>query len=323
MARPLRVEYEGAFYHILSRGNRAEFIFAEDKDKEYFLRILQRVVEKYGIELYAYCIMGNHYHLLMGTPHGTLSKVMHIVQSSYGSYQQRERGWIGHVFAGRYKSLCVEKEGYLLELSRYIHLNPVRAKIVKEPEEYLWSSYRFYVGKDKRPKWLNTDWLLEEYGKTYTAAQREYRKFVQAGIGTLSSFPAGQVAGQAILGSKDFVEKVTSEIGQEKQFGDVTAKKLYRGQIGLEDLHRAVCRFYGVEGLTKGKRGGRSRDMFVYLSKTKTSATNGEIGEMAGKISFSAVSKQYLSRLRKLKENSWGMKEWDEEAAMLMSKVKG
>lgn len=170
MARPLRVEYEGAVYHISSRGNRAEFIFKEDSEKEYFLQILQKAVEKYGIELYAYCIMGNHYHLLIGMPDGTLSKAMHAVQSSYGAYLQREREWIGHVFAGRYKSLCLEKEGYLLELSRYIHLNPVRAMIVKKPEEYTWSSYRSYAGKEEKPKWLNVGWLLEEYGKSLATA---------------------------------------------------------------------------------------------------------------------------------------------------------
>jgi REP element-mobilizing transposase RayT len=323
MARPLRVEYDGAVYHILSRGNRAEFIFEKDKDKEHFLQILQKVIAKFGIELHAYCIMGNHYHLLMSIPHGTLSKVMHTVQSSYGSYQQRERGWIGHVFAGRYKSLCVEKEGYLLELSRYIHLNPVRAKLVKMPEEYLWSSYRFYMGKDKRPEWLNTDWLLEEYGKTRGAAQKEYRKFVEAGVGTPSSFPAEQVAGQTILGSRDFVEKVTSKIGQEKQFVDVTAKKLYREQIGLEDLYRTVCRYYGVECLHKGKRGGHSRDMFIYLAKENTSATNGEIGKRVGGVSFSAVSQQHVRRVRKMNENRQMTKKWIEEAAILMSKVKG
>ncbi len=323
MARPLRVEYKGAVYHILSRGNRAEFIFKEDADKEYFLRILQKAVEKYGIELYAYCIMGNHYHLLMGTPYGLLSKVMHTVQSSYGSYQQRERGWIGHVFAGRYKSLCVEKAGYILELSRYIHLNPVRAKIVKDPEEYCWSSYRLYVGKDKRPNWVNTEWLLEEYGKTRQAAQRKYRKFVEAGISNPSPFPTEKVAGQAILGSKDFVEKVRSDIGQERQMSDVTAKKLYCARVGVEELYRAVCRYYGVEGLAKGKRGGRSRDMFIYLSKKVTSATNRDIGGMVGKISFSAVSHQYLRRMKELEKDRHAMKGWAEEAATIMSKIKG
>jgi putative transposase len=131
MARPLRIEYEGAVYHIISRGNRGEHIFAEDQDKEYFIETLQTAVEKYKIDLYAFCIMGNHYHLLLTAPQGELGKAMHYIGSAYGSFLRRQKGWVGHVFAGRYKSLCVEKEGYLLELSRYIHLNPVRAGLWK------------------------------------------------------------------------------------------------------------------------------------------------------------------------------------------------
>lgn len=303
MARPLRAEYEGAVYHILSRGNRAEFIFEEDSEKESFLQILQRAVEKYGTELYAYCIMGNHYHLLVGVPYGILSKVMHAVQSSYGTYLQRERGWIGHVFAGRYKSLCVEKEGYLLELSRYIHLNPVRAKIVKKPEDYKWSSYRFYVGKEKKPKWLNVGWLLEEYGTSPATAQRRYREFVEAGIGTPTPFPVEKIAGQAILGSKEFTKKVTESIGKKRRLGDVTARNLYQKQVSLKELYREVCRFYGVKNFAKRKSEGQSRDMFIYLAKKETTATNKEIGEMAGGISFSAVTHQYVRRLKRLERN--------------------
>ncbi len=112
MARPLRVEHEGAIYHILSRGNKAEFIFQDDAGKEYFLQVLEKAAQRFGIEVYCYCIMGNHYHLLIGVPLGKLSRVLHMIQSSFGSYLRREQKWIGHVFAGRYKSLCVEKQGY-------------------------------------------------------------------------------------------------------------------------------------------------------------------------------------------------------------------
>ena len=217
MTRPLRVEHEGAVYHILSRGNKAESIFQEDSDKEYFLDVLSRAAERYGTEVYAYCIMGNHYHLLVGAPLGMLSEVMHMIQSSFGSHMRRNRKWIGHVFAGRYKSLCVEKEGYLLELSRYIHLNPVRAGITKMPEEYNWSSYRYYMGEKRKPEWLKMEWLLQEYGKTYTAAQRKYRDFVEAGMRTAAVFPADQIIGQALLGRKGFVEEVVKGIGTGKE----------------------------------------------------------------------------------------------------------
>jgi len=145
VARPLRVESEEAVYHIMSRGNRGESIFAEDRNKEYFLGLLGSGLERHKGELYAYCIMDNHFHLLLWVPFGKLPALMHHVGSGYGSFMRRACGWIGHVFAGRYKSLCVEKAGYLLELSRYIHLNPVRAGMVPKPGEYRWSSYPQYA----------------------------------------------------------------------------------------------------------------------------------------------------------------------------------
>ncbi len=130
-------------------------------------------------------------------------------------------------------------------------------------------------------------------------------------------------AGQAIFGSKEFVERVKSRIGKERQLGDVTARNLYRKPIRLEDLHLEVCRFYGVKELTKGKSEGYSRDMFIYLAKRETAATNREIGKMAGKISFSAVTHQHVRRLKRLEKDIRAMKEWVKEAGEIMSKVKG
>lgn len=323
MARPLRIEHEGAIYHILARGNKAEFIFKEDADKEYFLHILQKTVEKYNINLYAYCLMGNHYHLLMEIPHGELSKAMHMIQSSYGSYQQRLRGWIGHVFAGRYKALCVEKEGYLLELSRYLHLNPVRARLVEKPEEYLWSSYRYYTGKERVPGWVNVQWLLSEYGKTRVAAARKYREFVEAGITLPATFPSAQVVGQAVLGSAEFAELVLKGIEREKVRGEIISKRALLKKTDLNDLHRAVCRYYGVKEFAKGKRGGQSRDMFIYLAKRETTALNSEIGKSAGGISSSAVSQQFDRLLSKLERDSSSMKEWLKTADSVLSIIRG
>lgn len=323
MARPLRIEYEGAVHHILSRGNKAEFIFKEDADKEYFLHVLQRAVEKYALELYAYCIMGNHYHLLMEVPSGELSKAMHMIQSSYGSYQQRVRGWIGHVFAGRYKALCVEKETYLLELSRYLHLNPVRAGMVKKPHEYRWSSYRYYAGKEKEPEWLNVRWLLKEYGRTRTAAAENYREFVEAGINSPPAFPSGHIAGQAVLGSAAFTQKVMKGVERERVREHVASKRDYRNRIRLDDILQAVCRLYKVERIEKGRRGGQSRDMFIYLAKQETTALNSEIGLRAGGIGSSAVSHQHERKLKSLEQDKKAMRKWLKDARAVMSFVRG
>lgn len=326
MARPLRIEYEGAVYHIISRGNRGEHIFAEDQDKEYFIETLQNAVKKYKIDLYAYCIMGNHYHLLLTTPYGKLAKAMHYIGSAYGSFLRRQKGWIGHIFAGRYKSLCVEKEGYLLELSRYIHLNPVRAGLAEKPEGYSWSSYGYYIGRIENPEWLNTDWLLAEYGKDRKSAWKRYKGFVEAGVENPSEYPEEDITAQAILGSREFIKKV---IGGMKKSGrrveEITAKRRYEKGIYLEELRDTIGKYYKAKGLTNitlpEERQGRL--MFIFLSKNETSAFNREISEMIGGMGPSGVTHQYKRIVKRLEEDRRLRKEWEKESSKIMSMFKG
>lgn len=327
MARPLRVEYEGAIYHILSRGNKGDYIFSEDRDKEYFLEILKKGVEKYNIQLYTYCLMGNHYHLLLSIPDGRLTRFMHFIGSSYGSYLRRDRGWIGHVFAGRYKSLCIEKEGYLLELSRYIHLNPVRANIVKLPDDYQWSSYRYYIGQWKSPEWLNIAWLLDEYGKTFNASQKKYKEFVEAGIENPPRYPVERIVGQAILGSKEFVKNAIKNIMKDKPLKEVTAKRIFTDKININELYKRVCAYYQLKELRKENKIStelkQSREMFIYLSKEHTSALNSEISEKIGGLSPSGITHKYKRMLSKIEGDKKLQKRWDREAEIIMSIFKG
>lgn len=188
MARPLRIQTDGAVYHVLSRGNRNDFILDRDDDKNHFLTILAAGVKRHGIDLYAYSLMGNHYHLLLSSPGGNLTAFMHFLGSTLAGHLSRQRNWIGHVFAGRYRSLCVEKEPYLAELSRYVHLNPCRSRTVKTAEEYPWSSYRCYVGIEVTPPWLNTEWILRKYGANIRVSRRRYRAFVIRGMGGGGSY---------------------------------------------------------------------------------------------------------------------------------------
>ena len=139
MARPLRIEYPGAFYHILARGQRKDSIFYSDKDRKVFLHRLKETAQKYHIRIHAYVLMKNHYHLLMETPHGNLAKAMHYFNSNYTNWFRVKHSLVGSIFQGRYKSILIEKDAYLLELSAYIHLNPVRAEISKKPEDFLGS----------------------------------------------------------------------------------------------------------------------------------------------------------------------------------------
>lgn len=320
MARPLRIEYDGAAYHIISRGNRAEYIFSEDKEKEYFTETIKKAVEKYKAELYAYCIMGNHYHLLITTPYGELTKLMHYIGSTYGSYLRRQCGIIGHIFAGRYKSLCIEKEGYLLELSRYIHLNPVRAGITARAEDYKWSSYRYYIGKEESPEWLNTGWLMEEYGEEKGKAWSKYKEFTEAGIKNPPAYPKERIIGQAILGSKEFIKKTIKGI-KKKAIKDITAKRIYEGIIDLEELKDRVCKHYGIKELAKADtiEVRQARRMFISLAKEKTAAYNREIAEMTGYENPSGVTHQYKRTLQELKTDRRLLRKWEAEKGKIIS----
>jgi len=157
MTRPLRIEYPGAFYHITSRGNERKDIFKSLRDMEKFLSYLESATKRYGAVIHAYCLMDTHYHLFIETPLGNLSKIIHHINGAYTNYYNKKRERTGHLFQGRYKAILVEADEYAKELSRYIHLNPVRAGMVDNPEEYIWSSYRYYISNEKTPEWLKRD----------------------------------------------------------------------------------------------------------------------------------------------------------------------
>jgi len=157
MTRPLRIVYPGAFYHITSRGNEKKDIYKSDRDRKKFLAYLESATERYGARIHVYCLMSNHYHLLMETPDGNLSEIMRHINGAYTNYYNVKRVRSGHLFQGRYRALLVEVDEYAEELSRYIHLNPVKAGIAKKPENYIWSSYQDYIGTRKPQQWLARD----------------------------------------------------------------------------------------------------------------------------------------------------------------------
>jgi len=182
MARPLRIEFSGALYHITSRGNARENIYRDNSDRDSFLELLYKTNMRHNWICHAYCLMTNHYHLLVETSQPTLSKGMKYLNGSYTQRYNRRHQRIGHVFQGRYKSILVEKENYLRELSRYIVLNPVRARMVRKVVDWPWSSYRATAGYTSPEDCLSTDWLLSGFGKYKKTACEKYRTFVQQGL---------------------------------------------------------------------------------------------------------------------------------------------
>ena len=179
MARPLRIAYPGAFYHITSRGNERKAIFKSKRDREKFLEYCKSAVLRYDAVIHAYCLMDNHYHILLETPSGNLSQIMRHINGAYTTYFNVKRSRVGHLFQGRYKSILVDIDEYAKELSRYIHLNPVRAKMVDAPAAYEWSSYNYFTGNRKPPEWLFRDFILGYFGNTNSKAEKGYKRFVE------------------------------------------------------------------------------------------------------------------------------------------------
>ena len=206
MARPLRIEYSGAIYHVTSRGNARLAIYEDDQDRRSFIKILGDVIDRYNWICYAYCLMDNHYHLLIETPDGNLSQGMRQLNGVYTQKFNWHHGRVGHIFQGRFKAILVDRDNYLLELCRYVVLNPVRAGIATIPEAYPWSSYRAIAGLDREFSFLNRDWILAQFGKRRRRAERNYRDFVKAASDMVSLW--SKVQGQIFLGSAKFVEEM-------------------------------------------------------------------------------------------------------------------
>ncbi|MBT3347833.1 MAG: transposase [Thiotrichales bacterium] len=209
MARPLRIEFAGALHHITSRGNSRDPIFLCDSDRELFMQVLKESCDIFNWSVHAWCLMDNHYHLLVGTPEANLSKGMRYLNGVYTQRFNRNNAHIGHLFQGRFKGILVDEDRYLLELARYIVLNPVRARMVDSAESWAWSSYRVMVGLVPAPTWFDRDWLLSHFGEDNKTAIYEYMKFVANGVSQPS--PWKMLRGQIFLGDEQFVDEIQSK----------------------------------------------------------------------------------------------------------------
>ncbi|MBN7799211.1 REP-associated tyrosine transposase, partial [Parahaliea mediterranea] len=219
MARPLRIEFAGALYHVTSRGNARQDIFLDDVDRESFLDVLSKACDRYKWLCHAYCLMGNHYHLLLETQAPTLSKGMKYLNGTYTQLINRRHQRVGHVFQGRFKAIVVDRDSYLLELARYFVLNPVRAGMVRSAKDWPWSSYRATAGIVHRHQVLTTDWLLGSFGRRRGSAQEAYMRFVQSGKGQPSPWEA--LKNQIYLGSDKFVEDMQCKLDPDQSLRDI------------------------------------------------------------------------------------------------------
>lgn len=281
MGRALRIEYPGAHYHVTSRGNERKEVFRSQKDREQFLSYLESAVNRYGAVIHAYCLMTNHYHLLIETPDGNLAKIMQHINGAYTNYFNMKRKRSGHLFQGRYKAIVIEADEYAAQLSRYIHLNPVRVGMVSRPEDYRWSSYPDYIGMRKQPQWLTTTFILGYFG-TGGEGYGAYRKFVEELLGREYESPLGEVVASTILGGESFVcELAEHHVGGKRQDRDLPAARLLTTRPSVQAILGAAQEVSDL--------GRVRRNAAIYLCHRYSGAGLKEIGERFG-IKESAVS---------------------------------
>jgi len=237
MARPLRLEYENAVYHITSRGNARASIFLDKDDRARFLDTLADVVDRYGWICHAYCLMTNHYHLLIETPNADLSHGMQLLNGVYTQWFNRRHDRVGHLLQGRFKAILVEKESYLLELVRYVVLNPVRAKMVRSVRDWPWSSYRATAGQTEVPEFLAVDWVLSQFDSDRERAVRAYRRFIRQGrgINVWDELRAG-----ALLGNDGFVDQLRPLLKEKPLDPEYRKRERFAVRPSLEELFADV-----------------------------------------------------------------------------------
>jgi len=277
------VEFENAFYHITSRGNLRDKIFYDAADRERFLKILSRTKERYGFLLHAYALMDNHYHLLMETPKANLSQIMQNINTSYTVYVNRKYQRSGHLLQGRFKGIIVDKDRYLVALSRYIHLNPVRAKLVKRPLNYPWTSYRAFIDEKVKDSLVDTEDTLSYFSKHTNRAIKAYREFVEGDEGREEN-PFAKVEAGILLGEGAFKAKVLRLIERMKVDEEVPQTKRFRKRVSIDAVIKACQLFYGKnrKELIKRVKGNEGRQVAIYLAKVLTGEKGKEIGRYFG-----------------------------------------
>lgn len=284
MARPLRIEFPGALYHLTSRGDRQEDIFADVDDRQIFLGVLALVVTRFDWRVYAYCLMDNHYHLMVETPKANLSMGMRQLNGVYTQRFNHRHERVGHVFQGRYKAILVDKQAYLLELARYVVLNPVRANMTRDPTRYRWSSYRATAGLQQAPEFLDLQALLANFADSPAAARRQYVRFVAQGIGAPS--PWDKLQGQVLLGGESFLRKLSPRLESKALAKEIPRAQRHATRPSLEQAfrrlktddqqtrNRLIAKLYFKHGYTQAQIAGHLGLHYATVSRIVAQQTD-------------------------------------------------
>lgn len=288
MSRPLRLEHPGALWHVTSRGNERREIFRDDADRQLFLETLGRVVAMFRWRLYAWVLMNNHYHLFVETPEPNISRGMRQLNGIYTQRFNRRHRRSGHLMQGRFKGILVEKEAHLLELCRYVVLNPVRAGAARSARDWPWSSYRPTAGHASSPAWLDVDGVLSLFGGRSAAARERYRTFVADGIRAAYA-PWKALAHQVLLGGEEFVEKARGLANKRAHGREIPRAQRDLRRPSLEAIARKAARAFRVreEGIRR-KRGGPVRLAVALAARRQAALPLDEIGAFLNVRSWSA-----------------------------------
>ncbi len=347
MARPLRIERVGGWYHLTSRGNERRAVFRDDRDRAHFCALLEEMVFRFRVRLHAYVLMHNHYHLILELTEPNLSRTGQWLNVSYSVWFNRRHGRSGHLFQGRFKSVVVDPLQWGLELSRYVHLNPVRvaslglgkkdrqtrragvpeapdARVVKDRiaqlRGYRWSSYRAYVGLGKRPDWLECGRVLELGGGKEKDRSRSYQEYVESAVREgVAKSPWEELRHQVVLGSEEFLQQLRGDVrGNVREQPGM--KRLAQARPRLEVVIANLEKVKGVkwEGI-RDRYGDEGRDLVLYVGRRACGLKLKELADAAGMNDYKAVSiaiRRYEERLKQSKATRDLLKE-----VCIMSKV--
>ncbi len=313
MARPWRIEYEGALYHVLSRGNHQQDIFLHDEDRRSFLKVLGQIWERFDVDFFAYVLMQNHYHLLLRTNRANLSKSMQWLGTTYTTRFNLRHSRNGHLFQGRYKSIIVENDSYLLQLSYYIHRNPLRAGCVKRLIDYRWSSYPAYAYNRRHPEWLNTELVLSRFNPA--DKHRFYREKVQK-YSDEEKRIWEDVRHGMFYGTQAFIDQIKDRFLIGEPVGDIPDQRKLLRERKPDELLRSAAKILGCE-FERFKRSRRitdsdktNRDVLIYLLWQTGWFSNSEIGEQFG-LTYSSVTRRVEAFENRLKREEGFKSKYD------------
>jgi putative transposase len=310
MARPLRVEFEDAIYHLCTRGNARQRIFWDDRDRSRFVELLTDSARRFGVSIFCFVLMGNHVHLIAQTHRANLSRWMHWLTVAYTVFFNRRHRSSGHLFQGRYKSFLVQEGDYLLGLSRYLHLNPVRGMSLGKgtPSErrtrlraFRWSSYPGYAGLREQYPFVEEEMVLGELGGARKGERLRYRRFVEEGLVREMENPFEAVRWQAVLGNESFVQKLRDRLkGLQRHQREIPSLRRIGEGVTTEEVLEKVAKKFKMESkrlLKRGERGLEARNVAMWMIWESGTKSLREIGELFGGLDYAAVA-QRIRRTR-------------------------